>query len=254
MADINGTNRDDRLEGGNNADTISGFSGNDTLLGFGGDDTFFGRNGNDTIDGGGDIDTAAYFDSGDRGISANLATGRVVDAFGDLDTLISIERVVGTDLKDTLTGGNNDDGLSGRSGDDTLDGAGGNDLLLGGAGNDRIFGGLGADTMTGGVGNDTFVYTSITHSPAQAGFRDIITDFKPSLDKIDVSAIDARTNVSGEQAFSFIGNQAFSAAGQARAVFSGGTLIQFETSGDGVADFEILLDDTVSLAGTDIIL
>jgi serralysin len=245
MADINGTNRDDRLEGGNNADTISGFSGNDTLLGFGGDDTFFGRNGNDTIDGGGDIDTAAYFDSGDRGISANLATGRVVDAFGDLDTLISIERVVGTDLKDTLTGGNNDDGLSGRSGDDTLDGAGGNDL---------IFGGLGADTMTGGVGNDTFVYTSITHSPAQAGFRDIITDFKPSLDKIDVSAIDARTNVSGEQAFSFIGNQAFSAAGQARAVFSGGTLIQFETSGDGVADFEILLDDTVSLAGTDIIL
>jgi serralysin len=254
MAIIEGDNRDNRLEGTGGADTISGFSGNDTLLGLRGNDVFFGRNGTDTIDGGADFDTAAYFDAGSQGITANLATGRVIDAFGDLDTLISIEAVVGTDRRDSLTGSARADTLSGRSGDDTLEGGAGNDTLLGGAGNDRIGGGAGSDTLSGGVGADTFLYTSASQSPAAALLRDTITDFTPGIDRIDVSDIDANSKVAGDQAFAFINNQAFSAAGQVRAIASGGTLLQFETNGDGIADFEVRLDDTVTVRALDFLL
>jgi serralysin len=254
MAIIDGNNLDNVMEGTSGADTISGFGGNDTLLGLGGNDLFFGRNGNDTINGGANFDTAAYFDSGSQGISANLSTGKVIDAFGDTDTLISIEGIVGTDLKDNLIGSGKADTLSGRGGNDTLDGAGGNDVLLGGAGNDVISGGAGSDTLTGGVGADTFLYLSASHSPPEALLRDTITDFKPGIDKIDVSGIDANSKLAGDQDFAFINNQAFSAAGQVRAIASGGTLLQFETTGDGVADFEIRLDDTLTLKATDFFL
>jgi Ca2+-binding RTX toxin-like protein len=144
--------------------------------------------------------------------------------------------------------------LSGRSGDATLDGAAGNDKLLGGAGNDLISGGAGSDTLTGGVGADTFLYLSASHSPAEALLRDTITDFKPGVDKIDVSDIDANNKLAGDQAFDFINNQPFSAAGQVRAISSSGTLLQFETSGDGVADSEIRLDDTLTLKTIDFFL
>jgi len=59
----------------------------------------------------------------------------------------------------------------------------GRDVIVGTAGDDVINGGIGADTLTGGAGNDRFIYTSMR----DAG--DIITDFTPYADKIDLSTL-----------------------------------------------------------------
>jgi Ca2+-binding RTX toxin-like protein len=124
-----------------------------------------------------------------------------------------------------------------------LFGGGGNDVLTGGAGADLIFGGRRGDTLTGGAGNDVFRYDSVADSNSTE--RDGIQDFN-SGDKIDLARIDANTLLAGDQAFSFIGNAAFgNQAGELRYenISLGGPiwLIQGDTDGNGVSDFEIVL-------------
>ena len=75
--------------------------------------------------------------------------------------------------------------------------------------------------------------------------RDGIQDFNAG-DLIDLSRIDANTLVGGDQAFSFIGSAAFSnTAGELRFenISLGGPiwLVQGDTNGDGVSDFEVVL-------------
>jgi len=65
----------------------------------------------------------------------------------------------------------------------SIKGTAGRDSLVGTAGDDLIEGGPGADTLTGGAGRDQFVYTSM----ADAG--DVITDFNPADDLLDVRAL-----------------------------------------------------------------
>jgi hypothetical protein len=55
---------------------------------------------------------------------------------------------------------------------------------------------------------------------------------------IDVSTIDANVLVAGNQAFTFIGSVAFSAAGQLR--YSGG-LLQGSTDADAAAELQVQL-------------
>ena len=115
---------------------------------------------------------------------------------------------------------------------------------------DRIIGSLGADRLTGSLGADIFVFRSLGDSTMAVSGRDTITDFSFGQgDRIDLTAIDARSGMAGNQAFTFIGGNAFSgAAGElsARAV-AGGTLISGDVNGDRVADFAILLDDPLTL-------
>jgi hypothetical protein len=119
----------------------------------------------------------------------------------------------------------------------------GNDVLVGGAGNDLIYGGLRGDTLTGGAGNDIFRYQSVLESNVSE--RDGIQDFNAG-DLIDLSRIDANMLIDGNQAFSFIGNAAFSnTAGELRFenISLGGPiwLVQGDVDGDGVSDLEIVL-------------
>jgi hypothetical protein len=124
--------------------------------------------------------------------------------------------------------------------DQVIIGTDGNDTLVGGPGNDLLIGGLGRDLLTGGEGSDTFRFNDIAESPAGRE-RDRITDFTPGEDKIDVSNIDAI--VGGEHdSFTFIGTNAFSAAGQLRQFDQGNaTIIEGDVTGDGNADFQIAL-------------
>lgn len=69
-------------------------------------------------------------------------------------------------------------------------GTAGRDVIVGTSGDDIITGGIGADTLTGGAGGDTFVYASLR----DAG--DVITDFTPYADRIDLSALLASIGVS----------------------------------------------------------
>lgn len=169
---------DDRMYGFDGDDDIYGYAGNDTLYGGDGDDFLTGGAGNDTLNGGVGSDQAWYDDAA-AGVTANLETGTAKSTLGDaagigLDTLISIEHVVGGDFADTLTGnassnfldGNdgNDwiagrdgaDWLFGYDGDDQLFGEGGADELYGEGGNDQLDGGAAGDKMSGGAGNDTY--------------------------------------------------------------------------------------------------
>ncbi len=64
-----------------------------------------------------------------------------------------------------------------------LTGNSGRNVIVGTAGDDTITGGIGADTLTGGAGGDLFGYTSLR----DAG--DVITDFTPYADRIQISGL-----------------------------------------------------------------
>ncbi len=134
--------------------------------------------------------------------------------------------------------------ITGNSNSNLLSGVSGNDTINGGAGNDIITGGTGTDTMIGGTGGDDFDYNAINESAVGAN-RDVITDFAHNSDDIDFSTLDADLNVAGNQAFTFIGNVAFTGAtGEVRFFTSGAdVIVQLDTQGDGNqnADFEIQL-------------
>jgi Ca2+-binding RTX toxin-like protein len=146
MADtFSGNNSANMFEGGGGNDTIDGLSGDDVirggfgddrLLGGAGADMIAGGRGNDYMDGGsGSKDVADYAnDGGWHGVSVNLTTGVAEDSWGDIDTLVSIEQIVGTDF---------DDWFMGKAGSNSFTGAGGNDTMSGGGGNDTFVFGLG---------------------------------------------------------------------------------------------------------------
>ncbi len=118
----------------------------------------------DFLHGGAGIDTVNYLGSG-AGVTVSLLAGATnTGGRAAGDTLVSIENILGSTYKDSLTGNaqanrlqgsSNDDELYGLAGDDRLEGGYGADTLDGGAGNDILEGGYGADTLDGGAGNDT---------------------------------------------------------------------------------------------------
>jgi len=132
-------------------------------------------------------------------------------------------------------------GAAERDGSFRIFAGAGDDQLSGGRGADLFFGGLGADRMLGNGGNDVFRYDLAAESTAAA--RDSIRDFTQG-DLIDLSRIDASTLAMGNQAFSFIGTAAFGLhAGELRLESQGGPiwLVQGDTDGNGISDFEITL-------------
>ena len=135
----------------------------------------------------------------------------------------------------------NIDGSTVRDGNLILFGGGGNDILAGGAGGDTILGGSGADRLAGGAGADVFRYDSAADSTA--GLADLIGDFLSGTDRIDLGLIDANTASAGDQAFSWIGSNAFSgAAGELRTWEADGyRWVAGDTNGDGAADLLIAL-------------
>jgi Ca2+-binding RTX toxin-like protein len=174
------------------------------------DDVFIGTSSAEVFDGGLGNDTVDYSTS-DGYVKVNLTSGVISNGHAAGDTLISIENIIGSDFKDTLTGssdnnifqggGGNDklygeegddtlhgdegnDTLKGRNGNDTLYGGSGIDYLEGGSGNDIFYGGLGVDIIKGSSGVDTFVYLS-----AEEG-GDTINDFNINAgETIDLTAV-----------------------------------------------------------------
>jgi Ca2+-binding RTX toxin-like protein len=115
------------------------------------------------------------------------------------------------------------------------------DTLKGGGQADLLHGNFGADILSGGGGADAFRYQAVTESYSVA--RDHILDFTPGTDKIELDRIDANTLVGGNQAFTWIGSNAFSnSAGELRAFQSGALwIVEGDINGDGFADLIIAL-------------
>ena len=217
----------DVLIGNNVRNVLIANDGNDTLNGMGGADGLYGGNGGDTLFG---------------------ASGH-----------------------DVLYGGANNDSLFGQNGDDRLTGEDGNDTVLGGDGNDRVAGGsgndvlsgnigddallgeLGRDVIAGGSGADIFFFGDGDSSSVRAE-GDVILDFSSSSgDQIHLGRMDADSATGADDAFSFIGTDAFSgSSGELRyEVVGGNAFVQGDTDGDGAADFFIRVDNVAVMAVSD---
>ncbi len=210
---------------------LSGNSLNNVLYAGTGNNVINGDTGIDT-----GIDTASYLYgvTGTAGVTANLATG-VVTGSGT-DALVGIENLTGSNNADSLTGNTLANSLSG------------------GSGNDSLTGGAGADKLTGGLGEDQFIFSLVTDTGITSTTWDTITDFSSAqLDKINLFAIDADTVASGNQAFTFIGSAAFTAAGQLR-YDATAKVLYGSNDADTTAEFAIALTGVTSLLATNFIL
>jgi len=261
IENVIGTGFNDAIFANSVANLLLGGTGNDRIYGGGGDDTMIG--------GGGVDDLNYFFATGGVTVNLGLAgTAQTVGGGQGTDTFIEFENVLGSSaFDDDLTGNSAANLLEGYGGNDTLRGAGGNDTVQGGAGNDllgggngndvvrgdqgndAIYGGGGNDTMIGGSegdlifgggGEDTFVFELVSDSVLTN--RDTLADFVTAVDHVDLSLIDANNTVAGDQAFNYLGNAAFAAAGDLRFVTDGtdGFLIG-DVDGDGAADLNIRL-------------
>jgi len=108
------------------------------------------------------------------------------------DNVIFARRALaGGEGNDTLLGTSAAETLDGAGGGDSLAGGGGNDLLNGGAGADNLSGGRGRDHLAGGEGADVFSVESLTDSyrTASDSFSDLIADFDPAKDRLDLSGL-----------------------------------------------------------------
>lgn len=154
---LNGNGGADSLYGEGGDDTLNGGAGADYLSGGANDDTLIGGADSDSLDGGTGTDTVDYSTSATAVLvntstasqklgSITVAAGSVYEAQGSVDSLISIEKVIGSKYADIFFGGT------------------GSDVFTGGKGNDTFTGGAGSDTIDGGSNTDTVVYTSSTAS------------------------------------------------------------------------------------------
>jgi len=137
-----------------------------------------------------------------------------------------------------------------------IKGGSGKNTLTGGDGNDTLAGGLGADVLKGGAGADKFDFNKLVESGIGSGNRDSIQGFQRGVDDIDLRTLDAKTGVSGNQAFTFIGFQCFHHhKGELRVVDSGANIrVEGDTNGDGHADFQIMVTGVSALAKGDFLL
>ena len=148
----------------------------------------------------------------------------------------------GVTIENARSGSGNDT-LTGNDAANRLESGAGTDVLSGGLGNDVLIGGAGEDTLTGGAGADRFVFQ--TNGDSAVGLtRDTISDFVRGSDKIDLAALNAG---------SFIGTGLFSGvAGQVRyAAFDGATIVELNSNGDRIADFQVELAGNLPLAFSD---
>lgn len=94
--------------------------------------------------------------------------------------------------------------------------------------------------MTGGTGVDMFVFNAVADSPLGSATRDMIMDFRPGTDRINLLRIDAKTAVTGDQAFTYIAAAGFTGEGQIRAVQVGADLVLYlNVSGPGGPELQI---------------
>jgi len=284
----------DVLLGGAGNDTLTGGTGNDTVRGGAGNDTInytVDSHGVDSVDGGADTDTLVLtsgsgnqtltvvfdgvsitgFEGGTvtnvESVTANLGAGAgdvllyestsaavtvnlALGTASGFSSIAGIENVRSDGGADVLTGDGNNNRLNGQGNNDTIDGGGGSDTLTGG---------LGVDLLTGGTGNDTFLYFSSADSGTTAATRDTITDFEGAGiaggDLINVFDIDANTGAGGNQNFTFIGNAAFTAAGQLRFFQDGtNTIVEGNTTGSDGAEFSIQVNGLHTFIATDFVL
>lgn len=140
----------DKVYGHGGNDRLFGEAGNDTLDGGAGDDFLDGGTGNDTLIGGTGYDTASYET---RNTSITYSGGTVQVGTSEVDTLNSVERIIGTRFNDQFVATRGMD-------------------YVGGEGNDSFWSAPGANLFDGGAGIDYVAYSTASsgvHADLGAG-------------------------------------------------------------------------------------
>jgi serralysin len=267
--DGTGNGLDNVVTGNELGNSLLGGAGNDTLYGLGGNDVLDGGAGADKMVGGTGNDTYYVDNAGDI----------VVELGGEgTDTVSSaISYTLGDNVENLVLTGSALDG-TGNALDNVLTGDSLSNHLSGGAGADRLAGGGGLDYLTGGAGNDVFVAEiggGKVASKAGSISIDMVLDFKPGEDKIDLHGIDANSLLDGFQSFNFVGQAAGKNAGDlsfnhygsmdaaekalgmeldgvdGKSPFDGPVTVVFGNVDGGDQDFAIVLVNTPTIHATD---
>ncbi|SCY47974.1 PQQ-dependent sugar dehydrogenase [Microvirga guangxiensis] len=271
---------DDKVFGGTGNDTLSGMNGNDSIDGGSGRDRMLGGRGNDiyVVDDAKDKvveRTGEGKDTIKTKVSYTLTDAMSVEVLWTTNTSGTASiNLTGNKLDNQISGNAGTNVLSGMGGADIIRGLGGDDVINGGAGNDdlhgdagndrldggteddKLEGGAGTDHLTGGAGGDTFVWLSTAETSLNLAEADIVLDFKETEgDRLSLLNIDAREDRDGAQAFSFIGTEQFTRAGQVRYETVGGvTLVYLNTDADLEAEGVIRLAGVHTLSAENFIL
>ena len=198
---IFGESGNDSISGGGGIDYLIGGTGNDTIDGGTGADEIYGEDGNDSIYGGSDFQTDILVGgAGNDTLDGGPAWDQMYGGTGD-DTFYVSQQVdwvfenanEGNDtvIADSPNGyylyanieklvlvGTTPFGV-GNELDNLITGNAIGNVLLGGAGNDTLDGGAGQDIFWGQAGADTYLIRKGTGI-------DIIADFAPGTDRLDV--------------------------------------------------------------------
>ena len=252
---VYGSDYHDSLRGDAGANVLLGMLGNDALYGRDGNDILLGGAGADWLEGGAGQDSTYYSQAGPTN---SAGTGLLVDLVlnalntGDAagDRLFSVENIVASAYNDDLRGDEAANVLHGLQGNDVLCGRFGNDQLYGAEGNDCLVGGTGADWLDGGAGSDVFIFHFADET--SPGVRDTICDFVSGLDRIDLSFIDANASLVGDQAFLYVGGNAFT--GLAGQLNFRNSILSGDVNGDVIADFQINVTGAALLSTADFFL
>ena len=243
---------DDLILGSGRGDYLIGFGGDDAVRGRTGDDELFGGIGRDYIAGGAGDDFLAggadadrmdggfgadtyLLDHGDDQVAEGAGAGTdTILSYVDAQIAANVERLV-------LIGGARIEGRGGAASEEIEGNAAGN-RIAGGHGRDRLDGDGGGDILDGGFGRDILVRGRgadvFLCRDARAVNGDRVLDFGHGADRIDLAAIDAAPRA-GDQAFDFIGANAFSGRAGELAMLAG--RLAGDIDGNGAADFAILL-------------
>ena len=252
MNQINGNGEDNVLKGLGGNDFLNGGDGNDVIVGGDGHDEIDGGLGADEMWGGAHTDDFIVDNLGDV-VHGGTGVDQVWSSVDfvlpdDTEELILTGNAVfgtGNGSSNFMWGNGNANILSGLGGGDQISGFGGDDQIDGGSGADLLEGGNGRDTLTGGIGADRLIWSDVGETGTTTATADVITDFNFAAgDRIDLSAIDANIFAGGDQAFTFIGQAAFSGTPGEINYFheNGNTFIQLQTGNSPDVEAVIQLD------------
>jgi Ca2+-binding RTX toxin-like protein len=244
-------------------DTLIGTRGTQHLWGFTGDDYLEGGDGLDVMYGGAGNDTYKVDDADDQ---VEEHDPWEVGDLGGTDKVIAtvsyqipqgVESLVLAGTAYKATGDSGNDILQGNRVANKLLGREGNDKLRGGGGDDVLWGGHGRDMLHGGAGADLFDFNFGSES-VLPGLRDVIVDFTPGEDRIDLHSFYAGT---GHFTFRFIGTDAFpvdaSAVAMVRVQYNAASdvlYVEASNDRDPEAELVILLQGVRTLTAADFVL